>query len=82
MWVATHRAARVLTVSEASKRDILRYFDVPASKIDVIYNAIDERFGEAPPADEDRCASASATSSTTRSCSTPATSSRTRTSSG
>jgi len=46
LWVATHRASRVLTVSEASKRDILRYFRVPESKIDVIYNAIDERLGE------------------------------------
>ena len=42
----------MLTVSEASKRDILRYFRVPAAKIDVIYNAIDERFGE-PPDDEE-----------------------------
>src|SRR5688572_18572538 len=52
LWVATHRSNRVLTVSEASKRDILRYFRVPEKKIDVIYNAIDERFGQAPAADE------------------------------
>jgi glycosyltransferase involved in cell wall biosynthesis len=52
LWVATHRSNRVLTVSEASKRDILRYFRVPEAKIDVIYNAIDERFGE-PPDDEE-----------------------------
>ena len=52
LWVATHRSARVLTVSEASKRDILRYFRVPDAKIDVIYNAIDERFHEEPPADD------------------------------
>ena len=52
MWIATHRANRVLTVSEASKRDILRYFRVPETKIDVIYNAIDERFGETPTAEE------------------------------
>jgi glycosyltransferase involved in cell wall biosynthesis len=50
--VATHQAARVITVSEASKRDILRYFRVPESKIDVIYNAIDDRFWEGPTADE------------------------------
>ena len=48
LWVATHRASRVLTVSETSKRDILRYFRVPEQKIDVIYNAIDERLGETP----------------------------------
>ena len=43
-----HRAARVITVSEASKRDILRYFRVPESRIAVIYNAIDERFWHEP----------------------------------
>jgi glycosyltransferase involved in cell wall biosynthesis len=52
LWIATHRSARVFTVSEASKRDILEYFDVPESKIAVIYNAIDERFNEEPAADE------------------------------
>ena len=52
MWTATHRAARVITVSEASKRDILRYFRLPERKIDVIYNAIDDRFWGQPDADE------------------------------
>jgi glycosyltransferase involved in cell wall biosynthesis len=52
LWVAAHRSARVLTVSEASKRDILQYLRVPDSKITVIPNAIDERFSEDPPADE------------------------------
>jgi glycosyltransferase involved in cell wall biosynthesis len=52
LWIATHRSDRVLTVSEASKRDILRYFRVPERKIDVIYNAIDERFGQPPAPDE------------------------------
>ena len=52
LWVAAHRSVRILTVSEASKRDILTYFRVPASKITVIPNAIDERFNEEPPADE------------------------------
>src|SRR4029453_18394376 len=48
LWVAAHRSARGLTVSEASKRDILRYFGISPSKIHVIHNAIDERFGETP----------------------------------
>ena len=39
-WVATHRASRILTVSEASKRDILRFFQVPSDKVTVIHNAI------------------------------------------
>jgi glycosyltransferase involved in cell wall biosynthesis len=42
----------VLTVSEASKKDILDYFHIPETKIDVIYNAIDERFNEPPAPDE------------------------------
>ncbi len=28
MWTATRKADRILTVSEASKRDILRFFNV------------------------------------------------------
>jgi glycosyltransferase involved in cell wall biosynthesis len=52
LWIAAHRSNRIMTVSEASKRDILRYFHVPESKIDVIYNAIDERFGHPPAVEE------------------------------
>ncbi len=52
LWAATHQSHRVITVSEASKRDILEYFNVPASKIDVIYNGIDERFGDPPIAED------------------------------
>jgi glycosyltransferase involved in cell wall biosynthesis len=52
LWAATHRAARVITVSEASKRDILRYFRVPESRIDVIYNAIDDRYWQEPAAED------------------------------
>jgi glycosyltransferase involved in cell wall biosynthesis len=44
MWSAARKATRILTVSEASKRDILRFFDVRPEKVAVIYNAIDERF--------------------------------------
>lgn len=52
LWVATHRSDRVLTVSETSKQDILRRFRIPADKVTVIYNAIDERL-TVPPAAED-----------------------------
>jgi glycosyltransferase involved in cell wall biosynthesis len=48
MWTATRKASRILTVSETSRRDILRFFDVPEHLIEVVYNAIDERFLEAP----------------------------------
>ena len=46
--LAAKRATRVLTVSESSKRDILRFVDVQPDKIDVIYNSYDERFGIEP----------------------------------
>ena len=46
---AVHRARRILTVSEASKKDILRFFDVPPSKVSVIHNAVDDLFFEEPP---------------------------------
>ena len=52
LWTAAHRSDRVLTVSEASKLDILRRFRVPADKITVVYNAIDERLSH-EPTDED-----------------------------
>src|SRR6266496_125984 len=46
--LAARRATRIMTVSESSKRDILRFVDVKPDKIDVIYNAFDERFGVEP----------------------------------
>jgi glycosyltransferase involved in cell wall biosynthesis len=44
MWAAARRAKAILTVSEASKRDILHFFNVPPEKVVVVHNAIDERF--------------------------------------
>ena len=51
MWAAARRSDRILTVSEASKRDILHLFNVKPEKIVVVYNAIDEHFS-ATPSDE------------------------------
>ncbi len=50
--LAARRATRVLTVSESSKRDILRFVDMEPDKIDVIYNAFDERFAVEPREEE------------------------------
>ena len=47
-WTAVNRASRILTVSEASKRDILRFFSVSPDKVTVIHNAIAEHFFETP----------------------------------
>jgi glycosyltransferase involved in cell wall biosynthesis len=51
LYAATRQADRILTVSESSKRDILRFFSVKPEKISVIYNAIDEHFS-VPPTDD------------------------------
>ncbi|MCC7416914.1 MAG: glycosyltransferase family 4 protein [Acidobacteria bacterium] len=48
MAMAAGRATRVMTVSESSKRDIMRLFGTDPAKISVIYNAYDERFGVEP----------------------------------
>jgi glycosyltransferase involved in cell wall biosynthesis len=45
---AAQRATRVMTVSQSSKRDILRFVDTEPAKIDVIYNAYDECFAMEP----------------------------------
>jgi glycosyltransferase involved in cell wall biosynthesis len=52
MWSAAKHSDRILTVSEASKRDILHFFNVPPEKISVVYNAIDERFWVEPSPDD------------------------------
>jgi glycosyltransferase involved in cell wall biosynthesis len=52
MTQSARRAKKVLTVSRASKEDILRYLRVPAEKVEVVYNALDERLA-APPTDVD-----------------------------
>jgi glycosyltransferase involved in cell wall biosynthesis len=39
-----HNAARIFAVSNFTKRDVGRYFDVKPEKIEVVYNALDENF--------------------------------------
>ena len=81
MWWAAHGSGQILTVSEASKRDILRYFKISRAE--------DHRHPQRPrrslPPDAAgsgrSIAYASASSCRTSSCCTPETSSRTRTSS-
>jgi len=53
MWSALQRAARVITVSEASKRDIQRLFTVPSGKIEVIHNGLTS--ASAPPRPTRKC---------------------------
>jgi glycosyltransferase involved in cell wall biosynthesis len=41
MKAAAKNSAKILTVSETSKKDILDYYDIPEDKIIVVYNGID-----------------------------------------
>ena len=52
MWAAVRHSHKILTVSEASKRDIIHFFNVRPEKIVVVYNAIDERFRTVPSEDD------------------------------
>src|SRR5262245_40680918 len=52
MWAAARRSNRILTVSEASKRDIVRLLDVAPEKVVVVHNAIDQRFWVEPDAED------------------------------
>jgi glycosyltransferase involved in cell wall biosynthesis len=38
------KSARIFAVSNFTKRDVARHFNVPPSKIEVVYNALDESF--------------------------------------
>ena len=48
------RAARIFAVSNFTKMDIERLFRIPSSSVDVVYNAIDERFRLGHATDADR----------------------------
>jgi glycosyltransferase involved in cell wall biosynthesis len=52
MWTAAHKSDRIFTVSEQSKRDILKFFKVSPDKIVVTPNAIDDRFSVEPDAEQ------------------------------
>jgi glycosyltransferase involved in cell wall biosynthesis len=49
--LAARKADRVLTVSDASKRDILHYTGVAPEKVVVVHNGLDTRFATAPDAE-------------------------------
>ncbi len=51
---ALHHAARIFAVSNFTKKDVARIFQVPESKIEVVYNALDDRFRLGPTNDADK----------------------------
>jgi glycosyltransferase involved in cell wall biosynthesis len=48
------RAGRIFAVSNSTRNDIGRLFNIPLDKVEVIYNAIDERFRRGHATDADR----------------------------
>ncbi|MCI0402522.1 MAG: glycosyltransferase family 4 protein [Acidobacteria bacterium] len=50
---ALHRACCILSVSEATRRDLRRLFELPGDKIQVVYNALDARLAHQPPSAEE-----------------------------
>jgi glycosyltransferase involved in cell wall biosynthesis len=57
LWpVLAKRAARIVTVSHFSKARISKALDIPASKIEVVWNGVDECFRPAPRAAIERAA--------------------------
>jgi glycosyltransferase involved in cell wall biosynthesis len=52
---ALSRADRIVTVSYNSKRDLVDYFGIPPSRIEVVYNGVADRFHpDVPRAERDR----------------------------
>jgi glycosyltransferase involved in cell wall biosynthesis len=51
---AIKHSSHILTVSEATQRDLMRLFAVPEEKVTVVYNAIDERAVVMSSAEEQR----------------------------
>ncbi len=46
LWLAAHRATRILAVSEATRADLLRYYRLREDKIRVVPHGVEERFFE------------------------------------
>jgi glycosyltransferase involved in cell wall biosynthesis len=46
LWTSAHRATRLITVSEATRRDLLLYYKVENQNIDVVRHGVEERFFE------------------------------------
>ncbi|MFB3812875.1 MAG: glycosyltransferase family 4 protein [Terriglobales bacterium] len=49
-----NHAVRIFAVSNFTKNDIQRLFGIPAEKVEVVYNAIDERFRQGHASEADR----------------------------
>lgn len=46
--LSARKARRIITISESTKRDVVRWWDVPPEKIDVVYCGVDRAFHPLP----------------------------------
>jgi glycosyltransferase involved in cell wall biosynthesis len=44
LWMSAHASTRLVAVSEATRKDLLRYYKIPNAKIAVVPHGVDERF--------------------------------------
>ena len=49
--LSVRRAQRIIAVSESTKRDLMRYYDISGRKVDVVHNVVDSVFRPLPAAD-------------------------------
>jgi glycosyltransferase involved in cell wall biosynthesis len=50
LWAVTRRASHIITDSECSRRDLMRLYGLPESKVSVVYLGYDKAlFNDAPP---------------------------------
>ena len=55
LWAVTRRASHIITDSECSRRDLMRLYGLPESKVSVVYLGYDKAlFNDAPPEPEQR----------------------------
>ncbi|MBI5280428.1 MAG: glycosyltransferase family 4 protein [Candidatus Solibacter usitatus] len=48
LWASAHRSQRLIAVSQATRDDLLRFYSVPAQKIDVVLHGVEQAFFDMP----------------------------------
>jgi glycosyltransferase involved in cell wall biosynthesis len=52
LWASAHRSQAIITVSEATRADFLRYYEVPRERVHVIHHGVDRIFFDLPRSDD------------------------------
>ncbi|MBI5086511.1 MAG: glycosyltransferase family 4 protein, partial [Acidobacteria bacterium] len=48
LWAAAHKSRRLIAVSEATRDDLIRFYRLPAAKIDVVHHGVEQAFFDMP----------------------------------